>query len=681
MKRSCPWKLVGQADDKNYQSRTPYWTIAFSRYVDPISAYAKDGTPPNAQEMLQIIENDAIAVSISNSKESFGKTAAINLKITNVNYPALINNGDWCFIWMNESKSKNDQIIDELKKVRENKTSQILARYDSGLKFIGRVTSTSLSDRLSGGTRTLSSVIQAQSFLELASSIYYLYNPEEALAATPPPSAQKASLANSALLDTANFQSLKLTAGLDKSLQNLAKEFKSVFDSGSLTDRSPDIITGLWFAMVMGVTDIGGLSELVGGVKATYAQGIFPTTHVFNILNIRGQKLWETYRLYLGMQSYRTGNDNWQTKFAPITSVPRSGNNVVRLSPIRCKGLVQYTPPEWTNRSLWSIMTDYVNPVCNEMFTSLRLDSEGYLRPSIVMREMPFSTGNWKKIKSNNAMKVDIQPASDITNSVDLIKSAQAIMPDAAKQFQPPSNVFGKTPEAQSSVNKERTYYGSIPRWVIDESVILSFDWHTDEAERINFVQVFGTSGAIDMFGQDLPQEVKIRNQLQAGNYVVDELDIARNGMRVHAVETNFDFPTQGDVVSSFAPVWARMIADWKFNGHLKAKGTITIVGTEDPIAEGDNLEVRGILFHIVSVNHNASISSSGVKQWVTTITVKSGVLASSLSNPEASPAYIVTQKGNIYNANTPGPGFTEVQERRSGEPTRPPDNKNKIFQ
>ena len=184
--RSCPWTTISLPIDQSgnisqYESRSSYWTVAFVRYNNPIGAYSSDQDKTSTKPLL-IVENDAISVQISAPKNHFGKMASISLKVTNINYSVAVNNGDWMFIWMHERKEDADRIVNQLTVIKDssasfknkNSTSNgILNNYDSGLKFMGRVTSSTQTDKVSNGVRQSFSMIQGQAFLDMASSIYY----------------------------------------------------------------------------------------------------------------------------------------------------------------------------------------------------------------------------------------------------------------------------------------------------------------------------------------------------------------------------------------------------------------------------------------------------------------------------------------------------------------------------
>ena len=108
--------------------------------------------------------------------------------------------------------------------------------------------------------------------------------------------------------------------------------------------------------------------------------------------------------------------------------------------------------------------------------------------------------------------------------------------------------------------------------------------------------------------------------------------------------------------------MFARLRADWFINSHLKLYGTIVCNGIVEPIAEGDNVEVRGILYHIEGITFNGSIDASGKKIFTTTLNVSNGTIAASLDSTDDNqmPEY-PSMRSSSRSLNF-APGVTDVQ-------------------
>jgi hypothetical protein len=251
----------------------------------------------------------------------------------------------------------------------------------------------------------------------------------------------------------------------------------------------------------------------------------------------------------------------------------------------------------------------------------------------------------------------NVQPAQDGVNT-----GQQQNRVTTAGQT-PNEQQFVKGPTAFDHPSEDvRAQFGQQPRWVIDESMIKQVKVSTREQDRVNFVQVWGRNqllnyGPPSATNSSNSIEEDRQAQLSAGNMVADDNDIKRNGLRVNQAESPFDYPLP---FNSRAPLWARMRADWLFNGHLKAQGNVVLNGVREPIAEGDNCEVRGIVYHIQDVTHEGSIAASGRKSFTTTLTIFNGITAQSLDSGKL-PSYLIHQ-GPDANAQKFIPGLTEIE-------------------
>jgi hypothetical protein len=105
------------------------------------------------------------------------------------------------------------------------------------------------------------------------------------------------------------------------------------------------------------------------------------------------------------------------------------------------------TPPQFTDRSVWSILTQYLNTAVNEMYACLRVNAHGFVVPTLVVRQLPFSSS-----------------------------MAQAEVPV--------------------------TKFLDLPRWKADDRLVMSEDLGRSEALRINFVHVYGDSVGEDYTAQ-----------------------------------------------------------------------------------------------------------------------------------------------------------------------------------
>lgn len=646
------------------------WTVAFVRFAEPASAYSGGVQNLTKTKKILIVENDCIAVNINNSKNSFEKTCSLQMKVTDNWYQSNVNAGDWVFVWLSDSQEHNNH-IQHLLGSNNFSDQKALNGYHSGLKFVGRVLSLgSIDTIMSGGVRTLSQTVNCQAFLELASSIYYsyastsIYNPSEST----PSGDKEAGLRDLAAKTKMAQDALNKDANV---LTSFSDKFLSLY-SDKTSSYSPDSIIGYLFALTMGVSRQQNPANafLTNGIDGTFNDAITIPKHVDSILGNRGAtRLCQIYQLILGLQKYNsTGNASPAKKLNPdiaddttgqdVNSKPSKNkkNGIIYQTPDRCKGFVPFYPPSWDNTPIWNIFTPYLNPVVNEMYTALRLNKDGIIMPTLVVREIPLSTGFYNVLKQPKLAPNTIESVA-AKKGKKYSQPTKSWVDDGTQKFEAP-----KESEDRSNIyDQPSTYFGNLPRWVIDESMILSVATSTSESARVNFVQVWGKSAGAEWNGaqQQSIENLKI-SQMNQGNYRADVGDIQRHGLRAAFFDSQFDVLENGNTQ---APEWARRRADWMFNGHLKLSGTITCVGIEEPICEGDNVEVRGIVYHIDAVSHTARLGPTGRKEFTTTLQVSNGLVASSLNKTQP-PSYAChlpkTRIGHVAS------GHTEVQTRES---------------
>jgi hypothetical protein len=233
--------------------------------------------------------------------------------------------------------------------------------------------------------------------------------------------------------------------------------------------------------------------------------------------------------------------------------------------------------PEFTNIPLWQIFQRYLNPTINEIYTCLRLNPEGFVMPTIVLRQIPFTT--------------------------------DAFNPDA------------KSPGSSSAAGDiVFTKFSNLPRWVVPATMIRTVDIGRSDATRFNFVHIYGQSA---LLGSDGNQA--IARQIVQNPPIRDDLDIMRSGLRSYMTTVEC---WVNDQIGQVPTKWMKLVADWTIGSHLTLNGTITCLGIQAPICEGDNLEFDGVIYHIESVAHNAGIGDGG-KTWTTTLTLTNGMRAS----------------------------------------------------
>lgn len=629
----------------------PSWCVAFVRYDNPASSYGSKGdiTKIRATDPL-VIENDCIGVNVLNGKSDFGKRCELTFKAGEVYYPYAVRPGDWVMVWMHDSQSAIDEVVRSIKGLSGKQRSTF--DFNSGLKFVGRVIALSSADVMAErGVRTITQTVSCQGFLELASTIYftgmarYVLNPALE-AGTQDPNKQLADRSTTAAALVKEYQQ-RHKGLMDKYLAILSDQTQQ------RDGLSPDRIMALILIFTLGIDQtigsIQGVKDKIDTIRGNFNDSILVPQPVAKMLGRpSATKLWQFYSVYLGVQKYRAGGTMPWSDFSPIVKSDRNepvqNSSVFRYCQTPCDGAIWFEPPLWNNRPIWSILNDYLNEPVNEMYTALRINphpsGKGAIQPTIVVREKPFSTGLYNAI--NNSEGVADKIVQEIKQGKKTVKATKT---DPFK-------------------DKPRTAYCNLPRWIIDESMIRRINTTVDENDRVNFVQVWGnalnnsTAGFAE--GELNRPEIFRQNQVNLPNWYVDQKDVQRHGLRADIAESRFDY-VKTSTFGTRVGIWARMRADWLFNGQLRPKGSIVLNGAWEPICEGDNVQVRGIVYHIEAVQHSGVIGGDGKKSFTTQLSVSRGLLATSLTSPDDMPMYPYSRGSSSENED--GPGVTDVQQ------------------
>lgn len=282
-------------------------------------------------------------------------------------------------------------------------------------------------------------------------------------------------------------------------------------------------------------------------------------------------------------------------------------------------GTRQVSFEDFMNINVWSLIKDYSNPILNESYTCFRVGDDNHVYPSLVIRQKPFNN----RIYTKDSEKV------------------------------------------------AHTQFLDLPRWKISPNLIYNIEIGRSDAARVNFVQVFTRSLAIN---ENYNQAVQITNR----NYVEDEKDVIRHGRKPYIVNCNYDFPLNGENVQFQARKWAKLVSDWVMNGHLKLNGTMVSAGIEDPICVGDNLEFDNVVYHIESISNAMNINPEGQKIFRTTLNLSMGISDSSTEDVQVygEMKHTDTLKKRVedYKNEKVLPGFSDTQDlpsRDKGEEIR----------
>jgi len=591
---------------------SPDWLVVIWRFQDPRVGYKATNVEPLSLTFPIIIRSDAISVGVNRPKGSYKKQANIQLLLTDLNYINEVKPYDYVGIWMANSADK----IDEIEQAFSSGASYgTLNDFKSGFKFLGKVTSVSEGASVSvNGMPTNTASIEAEMFSELDTSVFFTS------------AADKYIVSPGANLGSSQYFLSKVDKnGLEDLVKNNTRGW-----------NYPNEVIKFFLRVFLGsgpqqiLKDAAPIRAENGfEVKPSFNSEMLVPRSVASVLGFSTNKTYvETLYIDTGIEQYQVvGNRPAEESFSPA--------GLRRNFPFRdstdLKGYCQITAAPWNNTALQSIVSMYLNDVCNEMFTCMRFDPVGGIRPTIVARQIPFTTNFIKQLMGKKNAKTF---GNDGNNTA----------------------VTAKLPEVvENEVKKSQkyTYFANLPRWIVDKSVTMNQRFGLSDSMRVNYVQVISNQFQSGLsVGSSLAngasQEFQKTKQFILGNFVYDEGDIKRHGLRALIKETPFDSPFTTTSATFFSPIWAVMLADWVFNSHLKLSGQLSMMGVQEPICEGDNVQYGDHVFHIEAINHQCQITSDGSKSFTTNLSLSNGMVAKDLDGDSSSDLYGNSLRGQL---------------------------------
>lgn len=531
-------------EDNAINQSSPTWVLSFVRFynrdtfrnstVSPLTVVPTDPL---------VVENDCVAVSATTNKGTLTPSMEATLKETDVNYIAAVNPGDFVFVNMLNWEQ-------DARRVALNATNRLpINGPNDGFKGLFKIQSVrkSIAVNEASGVKQVSYKIDGYGFTEFNNTIYFNQN----LLAT---GAQDnfglfiRSISNdwSSLMNSHGFFSLqKLLSMLITSFigngintSNYSDDFKSFIPTANTHFQIPPLV-----------------GTLLGLQQVTAAKDI--------------------YSYLFGIQTYSTNtNQTMAQGLNPLLQSSFSGAGF-RYTQTEVAGESFFNPEFWNATKAWSILNQYTNAPLNELYTCYRLSNGNQVLPTLVFRQIPFTTQDF---------------------------------------------------EARFNINPAVTKFLNVPRWSIDSSLVYNFDLGKDEAARVNFFQYFSRVGIDEKSSGAGPAQ-----EIQNNNYAYDIEDVKRSGLRPSIISNMFD-PFVSAAPQS--PTWAKIMGDAVIGSQQKFNGTLEMIGVTQPICIGDNLEFEGIVFHIESVIHSCYIDPiNGIKRFKTILKLSSGVSLDSLSS------------------------------------------------
>lgn len=562
-------------------STSPFWVIcviplavplSFSR-TDMKSVSTKDngaGAKVRTNPGKLVITSDVKTMTISGSKESHTKSLTAVLSQSDHNYLIEILPGDWIMAWI---VSDQDRGLDIASRV---KNGQQANGFKDGLKFIGRVHSIRKQlSRSPDGPLTAQYSLQATSFQELNTQLFYDQNLQDAQFAG------KAGLSTwfaEVGLDVTDLFDVTAKGGVQDNVHKLIPAFlELLLGKGASSNLNP--------------LEAVGINAATGPVTQQQAEAPFAYLVPKEVGDLLGKTSRDASKaggilayvdiieMLVGVQTYSNTNPNTANPYAVFLPNIKNGQGTTyQFTGDEMMGAFIPIMPQFTNRPVWSVLQQFLNPVVNEMFTCMRVNANGDVVPTIQLRQIPFTTDVFADRNKNGGI-----------NQGD---------------FGPTQKVLKLTP------------FLSLPRWVMYPQLLSSVDIGRSDATRINFVHVYGQTAYST-------NNISITEQLVNNPPVRDDLDIQRSGLRSYMTTVACDAVNE---VGKVPRVWMEFVADIMMGSQFTMNGTMNCVGIHSPIAEGDNVEFDHVVYHIESVTHNCSISDDGMRVFTTHLGLTNGL-------------------------------------------------------
>jgi hypothetical protein len=530
-------KTINPNGNDGVHSVSPHWVLTFVRWENRHLNISQEGLNNEqifnflASRPPMVVENDCASVSVSYSKENHTPSMQALLYPGDVNYLTAVAPGDFVFVNMLNFPEDARRVAKKASK------SEPINGVEDGFKGLFKIQSVRrvLTIDPAVGAKRVMFQISGFGFTEFNNTLYF--NP---FLLTP------SQLKNDILFVSRISEIWEQYVG-DKGIINVQDILRILIDSS------------------IGIGFNKKLTVLKENLKITQNTHFYIPKEVASLLDVPEAKAAkDIYNYLFGIQTYSNTNDEYATLKEGMNPVIKSVEGRYYLTDKKCQGWSFLKAEYWNQVAVWSILNEYTNSPINELFVTLRVSPEGRVMPTVVFRQMPFSSESYQGVS---------------------------------------------------------TKFLNLPRWRISPDLLLDINIGRDEAARINFVQVFGTLPNVS----NNTNQGLIANQINGENYQLDILDVRRSGLKPYIISSNFDnnISTKQAVL---APTWAKLLGDFLIGGHLKLNGSIECHGIVDPISVGDNIELDGIVYHIEGISHRCSLTVDGKKTFTTSIQMSHGV-------------------------------------------------------
>jgi hypothetical protein len=566
--QSSPWWFAVIVRFDHVQTFDRMSIVRPSRSQSNVSLISADQDPVKEREPL-VITSQILAFTVTHNKGSHNSSLSMRICPGKFKFEHQTQAGDWVMFWAFDNQADYERVLDKaIRAIKStNGTSAGANDFNDGLKFVGRLNAPKRRRGVDPNTGVPRKEYQltAVGFGEFDAKVYYnqshVAKYSELVAGFVGQSADlqaniDSRIADGVPLTTAQHTKIWLEVFLGAGPGQASKGFDQRFASDA------SFVPDLEGSLLQTPNDVFLVPTTVGKLLSVPASG--NSLRVHDLLNI-----------FVGVQGVSYSGE-----------VDRDTNSVqsyLGFVPADVGELSGAFRPQFTsfnNVSVWDLLSGYSNQPLNEMFVSLRVNAQGKVGPTFILRQNPLS-----------------------------------------------SNLACEYLEAEGW---PMTPFTEIPRWVVHEELVSDENLGPSDSLRINYVHVQGT----DIPAETLVMMQTIQNALAPP--MMDSADIKRNGLRPYIATLNSDVAGVIDKRRQLGTTYTQFMADILFDQHLKWTGSLQIKGIQEPVTVGDNLEWDDVVYHIESVTHSGHIDQGGRKTFETTFGLSNGVhvLSAEQDNP-----------------------------------------------
>jgi hypothetical protein len=531
-------------------------------------------------------------MNVTGSKDNHIGTLSAQFKESGALYISQVFPDDWVGAWIVYGEEKYKDLVHRIK------NGEACNGFEDGLKFMGKVGSLRKSLVVQDGKKIAAVTMQASMFTEFAAQLFY----DPQLRQTSQRLGDLLGKLNIAIQD---LMSMDRNKGIDTN-KFMPIAIDLLVGSGAPASYAdPATVSGGSLQVAHGPVQTRDqpaaayiiphqVGKVLGASASASASGLYSYADVLCV--------------NVGIQKFDASLKDHRM-FVPRGADTNSNRNIFAKTDAGLALLGSFLPAalSFTNKPLWSLLNEFLNPVMNEMYTALRVNYQGQVVPTLVVRQHPLTSDTFFTLPS---------------------------VPVVSRFLE-------------------------MPRWKADGVMVKTYDvGRSGSVGHFNFFHVYGAP----VTSQPV---TSLSSQIARNPPLSDEEDFRRNGILPYMTTVNCSAEDAGGGVTGGAAgagAWMACAADFHLGSQYMFNGTVGMQGVSLPICHGDNFEWDNTVYHIENCSHSCGISADGKKYFTTYMAlshgVHTGVRENSLSVRTLEP-YLSAYPGVVPEDFANDPGFT----------------------